>query len=566
MNNRLPLPIPWLTNRALARRTRHIINVLTHHGLGWILSQVGAGREASRRASVTGVPGQTMSHQKQAEHLRAAMNELGATFIKLGQAMSTRPDLLPKEYIQELGKLQDEVPPVEFAAIEKVIVSELGSPISEAYSEFDPNPIASASIGQVYAARARNGKQVVVKVRRPGVAKMIEQDLEILSNMAEWLSAHSSLGQLYDLPTLMGEFAFRLRNELDYVREGRNANIFRKNFKDEPTIYIPYVYWDLTTEQVLTMERVSGIKINDVEAMRAANINLKVVAENSGRFTLRQLFEFGFFHADPHPGNFFVQPDASLAVVDFGMVGHLSTTMRESLLRMVMSMAESNADDLVDELLDLGLTRKRINTRSLAMEIEHLFESYAGGTAQFLSASQVLNEILDMAFRYGLQMPGELTMLARLSTINEGISMTLYPDFRMLDFAAPIVMNYWKEERRPDKLIPEMARTALDGFELSLSLPKRAARLLRQMERGQLEFNINYEGLRQFANQMERMTNRLAAAIVLAAVIVALGIVMVIYHPEAWQTFGQYLFFFAFLSSLVFGGWLLWSIWRSGKN
>ena len=171
-----------------------------------------------------------------------------------------------------------------------------------------------------------------------------------------------------------------------------------------------------------------------------------------------------------------------------------------------------------------------------------------------------------MAFRYGLQMPGELTMLARLSTINEGISMTLYPDFRMLDFSAPIVMKYWKEERRPDKLIPEMARTALDGFELSLSLPKRAARLLRQMERGQLEFNINYEGLRQFANQMERMTNRLAAAIVLAAVIVALGIVMVIYHPEVWQTFGQYLFFFAFLSSLVFGAWLLWSIWRSGKN
>jgi ubiquinone biosynthesis protein len=526
-----------------------------------------SGREASRRSALPGsVAGAPMSHQKQAEHLRMAMNELGATFIKLGQALSTRPDILPKEYIQELGKLQDEVTPVDFPAIEKVIVDELGCPVSEAYTEFDPAPIASASIGQVYAARAKNGKQVVVKVRRPGVAKTIEQDLEILTSMAEWLSAHSSLGQLYDLPTLLGEFAFRLRNELDYVREGRNANIFRKNFKDEPTVYIPFIYWDLTTEKVLTMERVSGIKINDVEAMRKANINLKTVAENSGRFTLRQLFEFGFFHADPHPGNFFVQPDASLAVVDFGMVGHLTSQMRESLLRMVMAMANSDAESLVDELLDLGINRKRINTRALAMEIEHLFESYAGGTAQFLSATQVLNEILGMAFRYGMQMPGELTMLARLSTINEGISMTLYPDFRMLDFAAPIVMKLWQEERRPDKIIPELARTALDGFELSLSLPKRAARLLRQMERGQLEFNINYEGLRQFANQMERMTNRLAAAIVLAAVIVALGIVTVIYHPDTWQAFGGYLFIFAFLSSLGFGGWLLWSIWRSGRN
>jgi len=566
MNNRF-LPFPWLTNRTLARRTRHIIAVLTRHGLGWVLSQMESGREATRRSALPGgVPGIPMSHQKQAEHLRLAMNELGATFIKLGQALSTRPDILPKEYIQELGKLQDEVTPVDFPAIEKVIKAELGSEIAEAYAEFDPNPIASASIGQVYAARAKNGKQVVVKVRRPGVAKLIEQDLEILTNMAEWLSVHSSLGQLYDLPTLLGEFAFRLRNELDYVREGRNANIFRKNFKDEPTVYIPYIYWDQTTEQVLTMERVSGIKINDVDAMRAANINLKTVAENSGRFTLRQLFEFGFFHADPHPGNFFVQPDASLAVVDFGMVGHLTTQMRESLLRMVMAMANSDAEALVDELLDLGITRKRINTRTLAMEIEHLFESYAGGTAQFLTATQVLSEIMGMAFRYGLQMPGELTMLARLSTINEGISMTLYPDFRMLDFAAPIVMKFWQEERRPDKIIPELARTALDGFELSLSLPKRAARLLRQMERGQLEFNINYEGLRQFANQMEKMTNRLAAAIVLAAVIVALGIVTVIYHPATMQTFGEYLFLFAFLSSLGFGGWLLWSIWRSGRN
>jgi ubiquinone biosynthesis protein len=565
MNNRF-LPFPWLTNRTLARRTRHIIAVLTRHGWGWLLSQVESGREASRRPTVPGVTGIPMSHQKQAEHLRMAMNELGATFIKLGQALSTRPDILPKEYILELGKLQDEVPPVDFPAIEKVIKAELGCEISEAYSEFDPTPIASASIGQVYAARVKNGKQVVVKVRRPGVAKLIEQDLEILTNMAEWLAVHSSLGQLYDLPTLIGEFSFRLRNELDYIREGRNANIFRKNFKDEPTVYIPFIYWDLTTEQVLTMERVSGIKINDVEAMRAANINLKTVAENSGRFTLRQLFEFGFFHADPHPGNFFVQPDASLAVVDFGMVGHLTAQMKESLLRMVMAMANNDADSLIDELLDLGITRKRVNTRSLSMEIEHLFESYAGGTAQFLTATQVLNEILGMAFRYGLQMPGELTMLARLSTINEGISMTLYPDFRMLDFAAPIVMKFWREERRPDKIIPELARTALDGFELSLSLPKRAARLLRQMERGQLEFNINYEGLREFANQMEKMTNRLAMAIILAAVIVALGIVMVIYHPTTWQAFGEYLFFFAFISSLAFGAWLMWSIWRSGKN
>lgn len=566
MKNQL-LPIPWLTNRSLARRSRHIITVLTRHGWGWLLSQVESGR-AANRASIGPAGGirPEFSHQKQAEHLRMAMNELGATFIKLGQALSSRPDILPAEYINELGKLQDEVPPLPFEKIEPVIIKELGCPVAEAYAEFDPAPIASASIGQVYAARLKNGKQVVVKVRRPDVAKIIEQDLEILSNMAEWLTSHSSIGQLYDLPTLLGEFSFRLRNELDYLREGRNANIFRKNFKDDPTVYIPYVYWDLTSQQVITMERVSGIKINDVDAIRAAGINLKLVAENSGRFTLRQLFDYGFFHADPHPGNFFVQPDGSLAVVDFGMVGRLTAQMKESLLKMVMAMASGDAEALVDELMDIGVTHRPVNTRSLAMELEHLFESYAGGTAQFLTATQVLNEILGMAFRYGMQMPGELTMLARLSTINEGISMTLYPEFRMLDFAAPIVLGFWRNQRSPDKMIPQMARTALDGMELSLSLPRRISRLLKQMERGQLELNINYEGLRQFANQMERMTNRLAMSIVLGAVIVALGIVTVIYHPAIWQTFGQYLFFFAFISSLVFGAWLLWSILRSGRS
>jgi ubiquinone biosynthesis protein len=564
MNNRFR-PIPWLTRPTLARRARHIVAVLTRHGWGWLVSQVESGRAASR-VRLPGTEKTEFSHQKQAEHLRLAMNELGATFIKLGQALSSRPDILPAEYINELGKLQDEVPPIAFDKIAGVIKEELGCDVMEAYAEFDPVAIASASIGQVYAARTKNGKQVVVKVRRPGVTKLIEQDLEIMANMAEWLSLHSSIGQLYDLPTLLGEFSFRLRNELDYEREGRNANIFHQNFSDDPSIYIPYIYWELTTQKIITMERVSGIKINDVEAIRKAGINLKTVAENSGRFTLRQLFEFGFFHADPHPGNFFVQPDGSLAVVDFGMVGRLSKQMRDTLLRMVMAMASGDVESLVDELIDIGITRKSLNRRGLILELNHLFESYAGGTAQFLTATQVLNEILGMAFRYGMQFPGELTMLVRLATINEGISQALYPEFRMLDFAGPYVMKYWRNERSPDKMIPEMARTALDGLELSLSLPRRASRLLKQMERGQLEFNINYEGLRHFASQMEKMTNRLAMAIILAAVIVALGIVLVIYHPVTWQAFGEYLFFFAFISSLGFGAWLLWSIWWSGKG
>jgi ubiquinone biosynthesis protein len=555
--------IPWLPRRGLVGRTRQIVSVLTRHGWGWIISQMEA-NSAARRA-VPGTESETNQH-KQAEHLRKALNELGATFIKLGQALSTRPDLLPPEYIAELGKLQDEVPPLPFEKMEQVLIQELGKPAAEIFDQFDPTPLASASIGQVYAGQLKNGQKAVIKIRRPGVAKLIDQDLEILTTMAEWITAHSNLGQLYDLPAFVSEFSFRLRNELDYVREGQNADIFRKNFADDKSVYIPYVHWNLTTHQVITMERVYGIKINDVAAMKQASINMRLVAENAGRFTLRQLFEFGFFHADPHPGNFFVQPDGSLAVLDFGMVGRLTPSMKNSLLVMVMAMATRDAETLVDELMDAGMTRKPVRQRALAMDLEHIFESYAGGSAQFLSATQVLNEILTIAYRHGLQMPGELAMLGRLSAINEGISMTLYPEFRMLDFAAPYVLRSWQEQRSPQKLIPRLGKTAIDGLELSLNLPRQTSRLLKQMERGQLEFNINYDGLRDIVAQMQKMANRMSLSIIIGATIVALGMVVQVYIPPEWAGIGRMIFGGAFVFSVAFGIYIMWSIWKSGRT
>lgn len=555
--------IPWLPRRGLVGRSRQIVSVLTHHGWGWILSQV-EGAEVTRRGRIPGEP--DLNRRKQAEHLRQALNELGVTFIKLGQALSTRPDLLPPEYILELSKLQDEVPPLPFATMEKVIVQDLGKAAGEIFDEFDPVPLASASIGQVYSGKLKNGLKVVVKIRRPGVTKTIEQDLEILRISAEWIAAHTSLGTLYDLSAFIDEFSFRLRNELDYIREGQNAKLFHQNFVGDPSVYIPSIYWDFTTHQVITMERVYGIKINDIAAMQAAGINMRQVAENAGRFTLRQLFEFGFFHADPHPGNFFVQPDGSLAVVDFGMVGRLTNAMRNSLLTMVIAMASGDAETLVDELMDAGMTRKPVRYRAMSMDLERIFESYSGGTAQFLTATQVLGEILNLAYNHGLQMPGELAMLARLSTINEGISMTLYPEFRMLDFAAPYVLHYWQEQRSPQKVLPRLGKTALDGLELGLTLPRQASRLLKQIERGQLEFNANLGGLNDFSRQMQKMTNRMALSIIIGATIVALGMIMQAYSPPEWAATGRIIFGIAFVFSVAFGAYIMWSIWKSGRT
>lgn len=556
----LPSSIPWLTRTALMPRARQIFGVLTRHGLDWLLTRVEGG-VFNRHLDA----GSAVQMQKQAQELRLALEELGPTFIKLGQALSTRPDMLPPAYITELNRLQDEVPPAAFPEIEQVLVAELGRPVLEAYPAFDPLPIASASIGQVYAAELPNGRRVVVKVRRPGVEKLIEQDLEIMADMIEWLTAHSAIGKTYDLTSLLDEFAFRIRNELDYQREGHNADVMRRQFYGDEAVYIPRVYWEFTTSRIITMERVSGIKITDTKAMDEAGISLKVVAENSAHFTLRQLFEFGFFHADPHPGNFYVQPDGSLAVMDFGMVGRLSVSMRAAVTRLVLAITRGDAEGVVDVMLETGLTTARLRRSALEQDVARFIESYASNPLQFVTTSQVFNQFMEIAFRYHLQLSSEFTMLGRLMVINEGISQSLYPDFRMLDFATPFVKKFYAAQRSPEKMAPRLFQSSMEGLELSLELPKLVSRLLKQLERGQFEMNINYDFLREFTSQMQKMTNRLALSMLLAATIIALGIVIVVYHPATWQRIGDLVFGLAFISSLAFGAWLMWSIWRSGR-
>ena len=324
------LPVPWFARGHLLRRSRQIAAVLARQGLGWLMAQIGL---ADRLPTLPGprllrrTEPETAPRRSQAERFRLALSELGATFIKLGQALSTRPDLMPPEYIAELVKLQDDAPPVPLEPVRQLICEELGQTPEELFAEFDPQPIASASIGQAHAATLKNGRKVIVKVQRPGVIEQIEQDLEILSGMADWAAAHSALGREYDLPALVDEFAYTLRNELDYHREGHNADRFRRNFRGDSGLYVPRVYWELTTSRVITIERVSGIKISDIAGLDVSMIDRHRVAENSIRLLLRQVFEFGFFHADPHAGNCFVRPDGSVAMIDFGMVGRLDERM-----------------------------------------------------------------------------------------------------------------------------------------------------------------------------------------------------------------------------------------------
>lgn len=557
------LSLPWLAHRDALDRSRHIASTLARHELHSLAGAVGLG-SLLRRAERAAISRRSTS-EVQAEQLRLALGELGVVFIKLGQFLSTRPDVLPPEYIAELSKLQDAAPLVPIETINAVVQRELGAPPAALFASFDPQPIASASIGQVHAAALRSGERVVVKVQRPEVLAQVTQDLEILAGLAEWAKSHTQLGRDYNLPALVREFAYTLRNELDYVYEAHNAERIARDFAGDPALRVPKVHWDFTTPRVLTLERMDGIKISDVAAMDAAGIDRRAVARNAVSILMREVFEFGFFQADPHPGNFFVQPDGAIAMLDYGMVGHVDERMLRTLFQLGNAFVTRDAAKLTETLFALGVAGKTADRAMLKRDVDHLLGRYAGQPLGEIAAAQVTNEIMALALRYRLQLPGELMMLARLIVMSETAGAALDPDFRMLKFAGAQLRDVWSQRYSLATLGRRAGASALDGIDLALDLPSRLAQLLSRAERGDVEFNINLEGVHDLVREAQRMVNRVVAAIVLAATIVALGLATLAYQPPGSEQFIAWVFGPALLLSIAIGAWLIWRAWRAAR-
>jgi ubiquinone biosynthesis protein len=545
-----------------ARRSREIARILAGHGLESLAGMGGLGRFVPRfrRRAVEEPP------LTQAERLRIAFGELGATFIKLGQMLSTRADLLPANFIAELSKLQDAAPPVPFPEVERIVREEMARTGSAPFLMFDPEPIAAASIGQVHAAVLLDGSSVVVKVRRPGVVEQVERDLDILRGIVAWMQVHTPIGRDYELTVLADEFAYTLRNELDYLREAQNAKRLRLAFDGDPGVHIPLVYDEYTTSRMLTLERVGGVKISDLETLDRLEIPRRAVAENAVRICLREVFEFGVFHADPHPGNFFVQPDASLAIVDFGMVGQVNEMTKRHLLRAVQAVSRQDAEDLAEELYALGVAGRRAHRAAFQRDLEHLIGSFAGRTVRDLSAASVTDEIARVAFRHKLQLPPGLALLLRVVNMSEGLGLMLDPEFRYLEYAGPIVSSTWRRETSVAAVATRAGRAAIETAELSLDFPRQAARLLARLDRGEVPVQVSHQGLERFTHEFQQMTNRLALSIILGASVVALGLAVGVRLGPTMAPLVTWLFRLGLLFSLAFGATVLWGIWRSGRR
>lgn len=557
----MQLTRPWFADGAILRRSREIASVLTGHGLDSLVEQTGLYRVAPWRTRARHQPGPT----KPAARLRAALGELGVTFIKLGQTLSTRADLLPADLIEELSRLQDAAPRVPLPEIRRIIREELGSDPELLFARFDPEPLASASIGQVHAACRTDGREVVIKVRRPNVETQVEADLDILTGIAEWAQSNTAIGRDYELRAIVEEFAYTIRNELDYRREGENADRFRHAFARDGRVWIPQIHWDLTSERVLTMERVTGVKLSDFATLDRLGISRRRLAENAVAVFLHQILHLGFFHADPHPGNFFAQPDGSIAMVDFGMVGRVTNSLRMRLLRAGLAALHEDPEALAEELFALGVAGRRADRPAFQRDLDHLIGRYGDKSLRELNAAAVTRELTDIAFRHRLQLPSDLALLFRVAAMSEGVGLQLDPDFHYLEFASPFLRERWREQHGLPATTRRLSQAAMEAAELAIEMPRRSSRLLARLERGELELNVNHEGLGAFSRQLQQMANRLSLAVMLAASVVALGLALGATSLPERAAHVSWLFWLGLVFSLAFGVGLLWSMWRARR-
>jgi ubiquinone biosynthesis protein len=545
-------------------RSRQISAVLVRHGLDYMVGALG----------LKGLPATQLllNHSRQRaaltqpQHLRMAFEELGTTFIKLGQILSTRADLLPPDYLAELTRLQDAAPPVPFAAVQQALVAELHQPIESVFADFEREPLAAASIGQAHAARLKDGTEVVVKIRRPGVVEQVEEDLEMLHEFATAATHHWEFADRYDLLGLAQEFSQTLRSELDYIQEGKNAERFAANFAGDPTIHIPQVFWETTTSRVLTLERIRGTKINNLAELDDQGIDRRALAEYSTNVVLKMVCEDGFFHADPHPGNFFIEADGRIGLVDFGMVGNVSERTRDQLAELLIAISDQDADRLVDVFLDLGVTRGRVDRDRLRGDVEHLLSRYWGRPLKELAIGPLLNDAFAVMREHHLHLPSNLALLLKTVIMVEGLGANLDPDFHLTTVLAPYTKQLVLREYSPSRLARSLGRASLDLARLGAEMPQQWRRIMGALERGTLQVGARPEGFEPVLRRLEGLANRIVLGIIAAAFINGLAVLVSVYRPPGWERWAWAFFAFGFLCALLLGLYLGRGIVRSHRH
>jgi ubiquinone biosynthesis protein len=532
-------------------RLGEIAQVAVRHGFGFVLE----GRRApqSETATVRG------------RHLREMLDELGPTFVKFGQLLSTRPDIVPPDIISELRGLQDDVRPFPYADVERVVLEDLHQPISRLFTEFEEQPMAAASIGQVHRAVLPNGRRVAVKVQRPNAPRQIESDIQLLEQAARLVKERVRALDFVDTREIVDEFARSIRQELDYRQEGRNAQAFHHNFAGNTHVGVPRVYWSYTSRRVLTLEYLDGVQLADLEVDQWTMEQRRRLAYVIADAWLTMIFRHGFFHGDPHPANILVLSPERIGLVDFGLSGKLTDRDLSKLTRLFIDAAHENIEVLPRRLADLGVRYPKEKEEEFISELHQIYSRYYGSSLSEIDPLQVIREAFGLIYSMNLRLPGRFVMLDKAIATIGSVGVDLYPGFNVFEVAKPYARGLMLERFTPRRVAARAKREGMALGQMAAALPYQVYETLEQVREGEIVIGFRHQGLDDLMHKLDVVSNRLVIALVVTGGLIGSSLIG-IFAKSGPHVLGLNLVAaVGFFASGVLGIWLLWGVIRSGR-
>jgi ubiquinone biosynthesis protein len=546
-------------------RYRQIVAILVRYGFGDVLDSLKVEQYLEMGLEMLGgKQREKVERFSRAERVRMALEELGPTFVKLGQILSTRPDLIPVEFIREFQKLQDDVAPFGYDDAKQIVEEELNRPIEDMFAMFEKEPLAAASIGQAHRARLKDGEDVVVKVQRPGIRKIIEVDLEIMLHLASLMERHLEEGEVHRPTRIVAEFARSIEKEIDYTIEASHMERFAWQFQGDMSIYVPKVFREVITERILTTEYVDGIKASEIDRIDKEGLDRKTITIRGADLILKQIFEHGFFHADPHPGNIFVLPENVICYLDYGMMGQIDRRTREDAADLVYALAQGDVTKTVRAVLNLVEYDRQPDVRILERDMGDFMGQYLYKPLKDLEIGKLLQELMEILANHHLRIPQDLFLMLKALTTWEGVGLLLDPDFLMMEKAAPFIRSVRTNRLHPDRIAADMFESGMDLFRFVRELPGDLRELLEQIKQGKLRMEFEHRGLEPLLKKEDQTSNRIAFSIIIASLIIGSALIILSQAPPS--LFGiSVIGIIGFFVAAAMGAWLLIAILRKGR-
>ena len=546
-------------------RYRQILGVLISYGFGEIVDLLKIDQYLDVGLQIVS-KSRTGRIEKlsRAERIRMAIEDLGPTYIKLGQILSTRPDLIPADFVTEFSKLQDNVPAFEYREVEKIILSEFGVPVEDFVSRMEETPIASASIAQVHRAYSKDDEVLAIKIRRPDIQRTIEVDLEIMLHLATLMERHIEEIAFHNPVNIVEEFARAMGNEIDFTIEAASMERIAGMFLNDPAVYIPKVFRDKSSRAVLTMEFIDGIKISDLAAIEAAGLDRKLITVRGADICLKQIFHHGFFHADPHPGNIYVLPGNVICLLDFGMMGMVDRKTREDFVDLVDSIVHQQESRAVQVLLKITEWDREPNLREFEKDVSEFMGRHLYRPLKDINIGKLLQHLLELAATHRLRIPPDIFLMLKAIGTIEGIALALYPDFDMVAHATPYIQKVKIARLEPDRLAGDVLQLTSTMLGFIKQFPQDMLEISRLIRQQKLTVRIEQTGLDTLMATQDQTSNRIAFAIVIAALIIGSALIVISKIPPL--VYGiSFIGFIGFITAALMGVWLLTAIIKKGK-